>query len=242
MDGLEDVEDFQGQPSAAIPSLELFENAIDVPLVSALLMRWQSAYEGESSSWADVALLRSLNMAYHASLIPAGRDFTLYDIGRTVALWVSAFEILIHPGTGGEANRDKVVDLIERAPWKQRGCRTRIHKVRSRNGTHEKQLGSWLYHKLNQCRNDFLHGNPVSGASLELPMKGRYIHNYAAPLYRMALASYLKLEIHDSAPNEENIGVQSADAKRSALFNFTQCYVEDALLSALTDRDENSGN
>jgi hypothetical protein len=65
----------------------------------------------------DVALMRSLNMAYHASLLPAGTDTTFYDVGRVVSLWVSAFEILVHPGGSGQANRDKVFEMVERTPW-----------------------------------------------------------------------------------------------------------------------------
>lgn len=57
--------------------------------------------------WDDVALTRSLNMAYHASLLPAGTDTTFYDVGRIVSLWVSAFEILVHPGGNGQASQAK---------------------------------------------------------------------------------------------------------------------------------------
>ena len=68
-------------------------------------------------SWSDNALFRSLNMAFRAAEMPAWNDITVYDVGRSVALWVSAFEILAHPGPEGDTSMRQVYELIERAPW-----------------------------------------------------------------------------------------------------------------------------
>jgi len=32
-------------------------------------------------------------------MLPGNVEVTIYDIGKAIALWVSAFEILAHPGT-----------------------------------------------------------------------------------------------------------------------------------------------
>lgn len=91
------VSSFRGQSSPTIFRTPLAASDIDEPLLSALLARWRRRYGAHEPAWEDVALMRSLNMAYQASLLPAGTDTTFYDVGRIVSLWVSAFEILVHP-------------------------------------------------------------------------------------------------------------------------------------------------
>jgi hypothetical protein len=99
---------FKGQSSPTLFRTALDAADLDQPLLAALLSRWQQRYQASEPDWADIALFRSLNMAYHSSLLPAA-DTTFYDLGRLVSLWVSAFEILVHPGGNGQANRDKVL-------------------------------------------------------------------------------------------------------------------------------------
>jgi hypothetical protein len=74
------------------------ERDIDRPLAKALLERWVARFPQASMAWSDRALFRSLNMANEAARIPAPVASTFYDVGRTLALWVSAFEIVAHPG------------------------------------------------------------------------------------------------------------------------------------------------
>jgi hypothetical protein len=89
------VEKFHGQSSPELSEMELDE--IDEPLFKEMMRRWARHYLGKRQRWQDRALFRSLNMAFHASQIPAGVGPTMYDLGRIIALWVSAFEILAHP-------------------------------------------------------------------------------------------------------------------------------------------------
>ena len=51
-------------------------------------------------------------MANEAAKMPAGVDATLYDFGRAVALWVSAFEILTR-SADGIAGVNTVYPLLE---------------------------------------------------------------------------------------------------------------------------------
>lgn len=48
--------------------------------------------------------------------MPAGVDATLYDFGRSVALWVSAFEILTRPQEG-QASASSVYAVLDRVPY-----------------------------------------------------------------------------------------------------------------------------
>lgn len=107
-----EVATFKGQSSPELAVQTLSEGDIDEPLLTALLARWHRRYTGRRPVWADLALFRSLNMANQAALLPAGTDTTFYDVGRAIALWVSAFEILVHPGTG-KADLWAVYDLFD---------------------------------------------------------------------------------------------------------------------------------
>lgn len=82
--GTHEVARFKGQSSPALFRTQLSCSDIDQPLLAALMTRWRRRYE--------------------ASLLPAGTDTIFYDVGRIVSLWVSAFEILVHPGGSGHAN------------------------------------------------------------------------------------------------------------------------------------------
>jgi hypothetical protein len=95
--GTHEVAKFKGQCSPAIFRTAPDGRDLDQPLLSKLLHRWRRRYETSRPDWADMALFRSLNMAYHASLLPTATDTTFYGVGRLAALWVSAFEILVHP-------------------------------------------------------------------------------------------------------------------------------------------------
>jgi hypothetical protein len=69
---------------------------IDMPLLRALLGRWEMRFKTETPARENVALFRSLNMALSAAILPGNVEVTIYDIGKAIALWVSTFEILAH--------------------------------------------------------------------------------------------------------------------------------------------------
>jgi hypothetical protein len=114
---LHDVDQFRGHSSPELSPATLCRRDFDEPLLQELLRRWRTRYETANPQWADVALFRSLNMAHHASLLPAGADAVSHDDGRVVGLWTAAFEILVHPGGDGQANLKKVFELLQRVPW-----------------------------------------------------------------------------------------------------------------------------
>ena len=95
--GIHKVAKFKGQSSPTLFRTPLDAGDIDQPLLAVLMKRWLRRYETANAVWEDIALFRSLNMSYHASLLPAGTDTTFYDVGRMFSLWISAFEILVHP-------------------------------------------------------------------------------------------------------------------------------------------------
>lgn len=230
--GTHEVAKFNGQSSPAIFRRVLSERDIDQPLLAALMRCWRRRYEAVEPEWKDIALMRSLNMAYNASLLPAGTETTFYDIGRVVSLWVSAFEILVHPGGDGIANRDKVFELIERTPWKIVANSARDLDTGGKNQI-KRTLASWLYQILYDNRNDFLHGNPVERANLFLPNSQRTVFEYAGPLYRLALTSFLPLVHDELVPPLSEPRALGAYIANNMEFMTPQIEAEEAILTAM---------
>jgi hypothetical protein len=229
---MHDVTKFNGQSSPEIFPMTLSQSSIDEPLLHELLQRWRLRYTSRKPAWQEVALFRSLNMAHQASLLPAGSDTTFYDIGRSIALWVSAFEILVHPGGNGQANLRKVFDLIEAVPWKLRRSRFRRFSTGGKSFRARRTLASWVYGVLYTARNDFVHGNPVSQSDLRLKGSKRNLFDYAGPLYRLGLTAFLPLSFTRPIPatrNAAKCGEYIAD--RMSFLSY-QKTIEEGLLTA----------
>jgi hypothetical protein len=197
MMGIQDIEEFGGQTLPAVPPAPMGLFEIDEQLLTILLAAWRRRFSSGRPSWRDLALFRSLNMAQQASRMPAGPEATIYDLGRQIGLWVSAFEILAHTGAGGRSDLGKVIDLIDRAPWHIKACRLKLYGILKKGkAVRRGVLGTKLYRMLYDLRNDFLHGNPITRSDLthrrRLPTVSWAA--YAAPLYRVALASFLEAE------------------------------------------------
>ncbi|MCA3632767.1 MAG: hypothetical protein INF16_08250 [Methylobacterium sp.] len=189
-------------------------------------------YAASKPAWEDVALMRSLNMAYQASLLPAGIDTTFYDIGRMLILWVSAFEILVHPGGSGQASCKQVFDLIERTPWAPRSkIGQAIHDTGGKAKI-KRSFASWLYERLYYCRNDFIHGNPVDSSSLLLSTPQQSIFEYVALLYSIALTSFLNLSYPRSMPSSQDASALAYIVDHMT-FMQPQNDTENALLTAM---------
>jgi len=191
----------------------------------------------------EIKLFRSLNMAYNACFIPAAsRETLLFDVGRLLSLWVSAFEILAHPGPGGKATRDGVLDALDQQPfWVGNEVRDLVIPIAAARAKKAdppvlRKLPSWFYVRLYDARNDFLHGNPVTATShLIEPDGAKSLLDVAATLYRFALASALRLAVPPTPVSSGFNTLQHAEAivKQSIFVNYNKTY-EDALLHALS--------
>jgi hypothetical protein len=198
--GLHETRLLRAQTSPGLLQEVVSEREIDRTLHAELMVRFQRRFGGAKPRWDDVKLFRSLSMANSAALLPSQGDFTPYDAGRAIALWVSAFEILAHPGEG-KSGPLTVYDLLEKADWHLTVCKEARHSCmappayrRSRN------LGCFIYSRMNAARNDYLHGNPVSDVQLNNAPFERFIPEFAAPLYRMALTGFLGLQFDEQPP------------------------------------------
>ena len=246
---LQNIGEYKGQSSPELWPVKLFANDFDWPLLHELLCSWIDLYKNKKKpEWKNLALFRSLNMANQALLIPVNADVggTIYDYGRIIALWVSAFEILIHPGGYGKANKDKVFKLLDSIPWIERNSG---HKrfIRRENNNREKtnriNLACWIYDQLYSCRNKFLHGNPVEDSDLNLQSSRKpaensdpnlrssrhRIYHFAPILYRLALTAFLNLSWEKEPPNSNDSQLIGRFVSEKMDFESYQREVENAL-------------
>ncbi|MEW6066789.1 MAG: hypothetical protein AB1610_00615 [Nitrospirota bacterium] len=137
-------------------------------------------------------MFRSLEMAYQASTMPFKNHSTIYDVGSSVSLWVSAFEILSHPQKG-KASLSSVLKLLGGYDWNDKILKRKTYIVKYGGKSYKVSLAEKLYKELYDTRNDFLHGNPVTDKRL-YPFKNKNLPlliRFAPILYKIALLYFL---------------------------------------------------
>jgi hypothetical protein len=234
--GIQQLAKMHGQSVPAVSFCRLLPNMIDDALLNELLRRWAHRYSIATPHWKDQALFRSLNMAMAAANLPGHADITLFDLGRLVALWVSAFEILAHPPYGRQNGFRQVYGLLNAIQWKHsRNKERRFSPYPHRKSTPRSNLPCWIYGQLNQFRNDFLHGNRVTPDHLITKRSQRAIQSYASVLYRMAVASFVGLKFKEKLKNASS---RSAWEQRQFEFDSHQRDCEAALSSICYTAEE----
>ncbi|MCH7543276.1 MAG: hypothetical protein IIB65_06525 [Proteobacteria bacterium] len=233
-----EAQQFKGQSSPDLSPTMAIRSNFDEPLLQELLGRWNARYNVDEPSWKNIALCRSLNMANQASLFPGGVDATIHDFGRIAGLWVSSFEILVHPGGSGQANLTKVLELLERVPWIDKKCGHRRYEVRIGKQIARKNLACWLYREMYRCRNEFLHGNPVNIASLQIRQSGRGLIPFGAILYRLGLTSFLDLSLKEEPPSLTDTEAFAQFISDNWDFEKPQKVAEEALCLARVSEEE----
>lgn len=195
MMGSHTVEKFHGQTTPGLPQVHLSKHFIDGPIFDEVMRRWARRFGGGEVSWEDRALFRSLNMAHAAMMMPGGVEYGFYDVGRLLTLWISAFEILLHPGPGGGVSEIQVLDLLDSVDWLDPRCRELVHEVRTgKKSPMMRTPGAALYDRIYRLRNDFQHGNDVTPEQLATESDAPLLL-VASSLYRCALARFLDLKI-----------------------------------------------
>jgi hypothetical protein len=225
--GVQQLASMHAQSVPAFSFCRLLPNMVDHALLNELLKRWAHRYSTEKPHWKDRALFRSLNMANAAANLRGHADVTHYDLGRLIALWVSAFEILAHPPYGRQNGYRQVYALLNSLQWRNSRCREkRFSPYPHKRGTPRSNLPCWLYGQLNSIRDDFIHGNRVGDNSLITKRSHRAIQSYAVVLYRMALAAFLDLKFKERLKSPTT---KSVHEQRKSDFEFHQGDAESAL-------------
>jgi hypothetical protein len=231
--GYHEVKAMKGQTTPGISHMTLAPNMIDAALLPALLDRWVARFGSTTSSKKDTSLFRSLNMALSAAELPGNVEVTIFDLGRSIALWVSAFEILTESGTC-----DAVYKLLEGTKWNLSTNSDPIYGPHKHTpGQPKRMLPVWLYGAMNHARNDFIHGNAIDPSRLIVAPGKRPLHLYTAPLYRMALTSFLDLKPPPVVAKE---GESDYDAHWRHMhdFGWFQSNIEAAISTVLYTQDE----
>ena len=116
--------------------------------------------------------------------------------GRAVALWVSAFEILVHDEKW--SGLKEVLTRLGQVQWLSAKLEVQDRQVKIRKKeTFQTNAAGEVYCHLNRVRNDFLHGNPVTPETLKLAKRQQSVLFFAAPLFRLALTASLNLRFSD---------------------------------------------
>ena len=226
---LHSLDQFHGQTFPEQGQLTVMETDVDMPLAHLLLDRWVSRFAGAAVAWEDKALFRSLNMANEAAGIPAPTASTFYDVGRSLAHWVSAYEIMVHPEVG-VANKSKVAAELEKVQWLDQAVAALNHPGPG-NVPQQKQLATWVCHKIYGLRDDFLHGNDVGGPALL--QNGKPMIDFAACLYRLVLTGFFNLHFHEQLAPGAAADAIAKFATTRRRFNAPQRLYEEALSTAV---------
>jgi hypothetical protein len=223
------VDELRPQSAPALGRRFLTAHHLDKPLLDALVARWERCFATGDESVEDRRLFRALDMARAASKIPGGSDASEHDVGRAVALWVSAFEILAHDGK--QSHLGRVLALLAKVEWLRPELKEPDREVRAGGGIVRTNLAGGIYKRLNKVRNDFLHGNRVDGETLKLE-KGKSVLLFAAPLFRLALTAYLNLRFVTEFPSASDADLWGELIGKRMQFHGPQRDCEAAILSA----------
>ncbi|MEO8211225.1 MAG: hypothetical protein ABI840_11760 [bacterium] len=175
--------EFIGTSFPGVPIFNFSTNC-DSEIYNALIKAWHQKYcePGEKEKNINT-LFRSVEVAFHALSMPIKNQTSINDIGISISLWISAFEILAHP-INGDVKVKHVKELLNLYSHYSDELKTN-------------NLLNKLYVKLYDSRNDFLHGNDIPKGILKLFCNKEnnhhnYINNVAPVLYRIALYSRLE--------------------------------------------------
>lgn len=214
--GIHSLAKLHPQGAPAISRRELSADECDRPLLAALISAWEREFSQNQGAASERRLFRSLDMALSALRMPGGADASVFHIGRAIALWVSAFEILAHDG---RSSAKRVVGLLSRAALHSERLVECEHVISISGKSEQVGLCGAIYMKMYTARNHFLHGNEITDEALRFVPGGHNLVHYCAPLYRVALTAYLNLEYPEAAPAAEE-GVEAMVRWASASIDF----------------------
>ncbi len=158
--GLQQRRGFSGQPSPLIQTPSSFTCQPTQRLFARLRYAWRLCYLRKRRRGELLRLFRSIEIALHASGFPTDSLLSVHDAGLRLVLWVSAFEILLHPG-GGRIRLAAVLAFLRNLKWNDRRLAHKRYPVRYTGVPPRISLPEVIYYDLYMARNDFTHGNEV---------------------------------------------------------------------------------
>lgn len=158
---------FVGQRAPQIASSRRVSFGVDADILKRCVHLWDRRFVKNRQEFKSRVLFRALEIAFQANRVPAVGNHvpTIHDLGTSIALWVSAFEVLSRM-RGGTANVGAVIDLLEEFEFDMAQLRKKRRSIKYGGKSYALNWVQELYWDLYKARNDFLHGNPVSKSSL----------------------------------------------------------------------------
>lgn len=189
----DDVENFVGQCGGQIDMPDAFSVSADPVLLKRLFAAWDLYCLKKKRRGEMLPIFRSLEVAFHAARFPSDGLSSINDAGTRVGLWVSALEILAHPGAGGKADKEKVQTVLGNAELRSKPLKRRRYRVSYAKKPYTVALPGRIYEDLYAARNAFMHGNPVEGRDLQFwrSLKRPSLMRLAPLLYNLALRATL---------------------------------------------------
>jgi hypothetical protein len=190
--GLSEQHGFIGQCSPSIQMPWNFQCRPSKRLLTRLFQAWTQCYLLKRRRRLLQRLFRSLAIALHASRFPTDSLISVHDAGLRLVVWVSAFEILLHP-RGGRIALPVVLAYLRSLSWLDRRLPRRCYRITYPNVPRSVSISEAIYFDLYKARNDFAHGNEVPSHALRFRRNRRlgYLPHVAPPLYRVVLEHQL---------------------------------------------------
>jgi hypothetical protein len=174
--GLDDeVLKFRGQPSPQISLPDAFKTDVDPVLFSRLMAVWKLQHRDRRADYEIRKLFRALAVGFQAMRYPSDGLTSINDVGLRIATWVSAFEVLFHPGPRADVNKKVVLDAIGTVAWPSAELNAKRYQLRYGGRTFAGNFAQAIYDELYQARNKFLHGEKVTPNDLRLRRSPRRI-------------------------------------------------------------------
>jgi hypothetical protein len=200
-------------PDVPFDGLRNLKPQVDKQLLTRLLVAWRRFYLQRKQRNFYRSLFRSMDVAFHAGLFPSDGLTGMSDAGLRLALWVSAFEVLFHSGgKKGWSDKLAVQTAMAAGPWDYAKVIRKRYKVT--RPARKVSLVEKIYEELNNARNDFLHGNPVSALTLRFGRRGNRpsLVTLAPALYHGALLAFLHGKVPGGPDEELPEGTSSVEA------------------------------
>ncbi|MEW6702940.1 MAG: hypothetical protein AB1298_09525, partial [Bacteroidota bacterium] len=117
------------QHNYSLPDTRYFHFSKDEDLFISLVKIWETHFIRRNKSHIYNSLFRSLQMAYSACKMPTDNFSTYYDYGTKVGLWISAFEILFHPGSNSHVGYQQIVQELSQYQFYDKNLKTAEYKI-----------------------------------------------------------------------------------------------------------------
>lgn len=197
--GFKSTDDFIGHAAPQIFTREIDAHSGDYQLREKLLDLWTESFV---TSPRTSLLFRSFEMAYEASRLPPAFLHSDVDHGRLIALWISAFETLFHPGK--TVNFETIQTALDRYPSPSQSFLKKSLTFEHKNMPRDCSIPQWLYKQLYYARNAYLHGNPVRAETLRPQGLKTALLHLAPLLYRLGVETFLT-DIRAEKPSKRNL-------------------------------------